>query len=171
MENALFCILFAKREPVTIDSLCKYMAVDKIEIHEMVNRLNKVLKDLPLAIIDSGESLQMVAKNAFSPLIESLISLSDDDQISTSLLSVLSIVAYAGPISRDDISILRGVNSNLSIRNLERRGLIQKADNTYSLTIEALNYYKITNSSELPEYENIRENLNNELNNLLEEVA
>src|SRR5690606_33260378 len=42
-------------------------------------------------------------------------------------LEVLSVVAYRQPVSRGQIGEIRGVDSDSSIRSLERLGLIEEA--------------------------------------------
>jgi aspartokinase len=49
-----------------------------------------------------------------------------EGELSAASLQVLTICAYLGPISKSEISFIRGVQSTQSIRSLSSRGLITK---------------------------------------------
>jgi segregation and condensation protein B len=67
------------------------------------------------------------------------------------------------PTTKPTIDFVRGVNSRAVLRNLSTRGLIKKDrsgnQTTYSLSAEALQHLGITDTTELPEYENTRAKL------------
>jgi segregation and condensation protein B len=75
-------------------------------------------------------------------------------------LEVLAIVAYSGPVSREDIERIRGVNSLYTIRALVVRGLIdeQHANDVvrYTLSLEALKEFGIQSPEELPSWREIQ---------------
>ena len=78
--------------------------------------------------------------------------------LTTASLEVLAIIAYKQPITRAEIEDLRGVKSERPIQTLVSRGLIQevgRAEGTgrailYGTTKEFLNYFGLTDLTELP---------------------
>jgi segregation and condensation protein B len=81
-------------------------------------------------------------------------------------LETLSIILYQGPISRANIDYIRGVNSQFIVRNLLIRGLIDRVENPkdarsyiYKTTIDLLSHLGISKIEELPEYEQVRKDI------------
>jgi len=81
-------------------------------------------------------------------------------------LETLSIVLYQGPISRADIDFIRGVNSQFILRNLLIRGLVERVENPkdarsflYKTTLSLLAHLGITKIEELPEYSQVRDDI------------
>ena len=78
-------------------------------------------------------------------------------------LETLSIILYKGPINRREIDYIRGVNSNFILRNLLIRGLVERVQNTddarsflYKPTFEVLSFMGISKIEDLPEYVEVR---------------
>jgi len=81
-------------------------------------------------------------------------------------LETLSVVLYQGPISRADIDYIRGVNSQFILRALLIRGLVERVDNPkdarsylYKTTLDLLSHLGVSKLSELPEYEQVRKDI------------
>ncbi len=78
----------------------------------------------------------------------------------------LAIVLYKGPISRREIDFVRGVNSAFIVRNLLVRGLIERVEDEgkargflYGPTAALLSYMGISKIDALPEFENVRKEI------------
>jgi len=81
-------------------------------------------------------------------------------------LETLSIILYRAPVTRAEVDYIRGVNSTFIIRNLLIRGLIEKTPNPndarsflYKPTFSLLSFLGISNINELPEYEDVRKEI------------
>ena len=79
--------------------------------------------------------------------------------MTSAALETISIIAYAGPISRADIEYIRGVNSSFTIRNLLLRGLVErtidpKRSNAYVYTasFDLIKRLGLSKVEELPDY-------------------
>jgi segregation and condensation protein B len=70
-------------------------------------------------------------------------------------LQVLTLVAYLGEVTREQISYIRGVQSAQSIRTLLVRGMITRSGEVCSLSIDALRSLGVTSKENLPDYERI----------------
>ena len=92
-----------------------------------------------------------------------------EGELSAASLQVLTICAYLGPISKSEISFIRGVQSTQSIRSLSSRGLITKENEKYSISIEAMQKLGLNNISDLPEYEKIKADFEEKLKDALHE--
>ena len=92
-----------------------------------------------------------------------------EGDLTSASLQVLTICAYLGPISKSEISFIRGVQSTQSIRSLSSRGLITKENEKYSISIEAMQKLGLNNISDLPEYEKIKTDFEEKLKDALHE--
>ena len=75
-------------------------------------------------------------------------------------LETLAIVLYQGPVSKNKIEYIRGVNSSFVLRTLLIRGLIERVPNPedqrsylYRPTFDALAHVGVTKVEDLPDYE------------------
>jgi segregation and condensation protein B len=107
-----------------------------------------------------------------APIIESIRKEELVKDLSKASLDTLSIILYKNGVSRSEIDYIRGVNSSFIIRNLLVRGLIEKVidekdtrRNLYRPSFDALSYMGVTSVENLPNFENVR----NELDNVLKQ--
>jgi segregation and condensation protein B len=61
------------------------------------------------------------------PYLERFSASATAKRVSAAALEVLAVVAYRQPVSRSQITAIRGVDSDSAIRSLERMGLIEEA--------------------------------------------
>jgi segregation and condensation protein B len=132
MENdelgrAIEAVLFVAVEPVLPGLLAELF-------EEPVERVDEALTTLAdgyvsqgrgfvLARIAGGARLQ--TDPAMSPYVERFANRDVSHRLSTAALETLAIVAYRQPVSRGQISSLRGVNVDGVTRLLEQRGYIE----------------------------------------------
>ncbi len=73
-------------------------------------------------------------------------------------MEVLAMIAYRGPIGKTDLEAIRGVNCAFTLRNLLRRGLIERVpqqeaqsrSHMYRVTADFLRVLGIAGVEELP---------------------
>jgi len=102
-----------------------------------------------------------------SHLIEYLQKEELNKELSKASLETLSIVLYKNGATRADIDYIRGVNSSFTLRALSIRGLVEKTTDPkdarryiYKPTFDLLSYMGVKNMTELPEYVETSQNLN-----------
>ncbi len=115
-----------------------------------------------LRIIVKDDVVQMVTHSNSAKVIEQITKKELDGPLTPVAMEVLSIIVYREPISKIDIEAIRGVNCSFSIRNLLRRGLIERVhtDKTrrvqqYQTTIDLLRLLGIESVEELPEFDEL----------------
>ncbi len=172
LETALEAILFWKGEPVSLKKLSDFLACTEKDIQGALPRLKESLKGRGITIIEHDSHIALTTAPEVSELIQSITK----DELSKDLgkagLETLSIILYQGPLSRADIDYIRGVSSQFIIRNLLIRGLIERVDNEkdarsflYKPSLELLSHLGISRIQDLPEFEHIRQDIENFKNN------
>ena len=88
-------------------------------------------------------------------------------KLSRAAIETLSIIAYKQPVTKSHIESIRGVSVERVVHNLEDKGLIYSSGkldtigrpNLYSTTNNFLNYLNIDDLTKLPNYTEIKKEL------------
>lgn len=178
LESQIEAILFWNAEPVSIKKLSTILNKTEEEIKSAIIELRKSLENRGITVIESDNEFALGTSKLASGLIESITKEELVKNLGKAGLETLSIIIYQGPISRPEIDYIRGVNSQFIIRNLLVRGLIQKVDNPvdqrsflYKPTLELLSYLGLSRIEDMPEFENVKRDIDNFKSNIDEQKS
>ncbi|MBU4348595.1 SMC-Scp complex subunit ScpB [Patescibacteria group bacterium] len=159
-------ILFVHGEPISLDRLTKILNIEKTELvlatDKLLTELNK--QESGLTLIKNNNQIQLITKPELSNVLEDIIKQEFTEDLSTAALETISIIAYAGPISRADIEYIRGVNSSFTIRNLLLRGLVERSVDPkrtnayiYNISFNLIKKLGIVKIEDLPDYKKYKQ--------------
>ncbi len=158
-------VLFMYGREVSFSRIGELLDLSKDEVKEVIDKLQKEYKtreNCGLHIIVQDEQVQMVTHPDSAAVIEQMTKKELEGPLTPVASEVLAIIAYRGPINKIDIEAIRGVNCSFTLRNLLRRGLIERiiSDDSrhlqqYKITIDFLRVLGIDSVDELPEYEEL----------------
>jgi segregation and condensation protein B len=161
-------LLFWKAEPVSIKKLAELLKIDQKEIGVGLDELEAKLKGSGLTLVRDENDVMLGTAKEYSSLIEEITKEEIGRDLGKAGLETLSIILYQGPISRSEIDYIRGVNSQFIIRNLLVRGLIDRVENPgdariflYKPTLALLSHLGVGKVTDLPEYNQVREEIEN----------
>lgn len=124
--KALEAILLVAVEPVAVKLLAQVLEQPTSVVEVLCNRLAASYDDaghgFQLVQVAGGFRLQSRAE--VSAYVERFILDGQQARISSAALETLAIVAYKQPISRSQISAIRGVDPESVLRTLQARGYI-----------------------------------------------
>ena len=127
--RALEALFFVSDEPLTVSVLAQALEVDRREAEALCDRLQRDLEErgsgLVLRHVAGGWRLYTHPDSA--PVVEQFVLSSRQARLTKAALETLSIVAYKQPVTRHQVSGIRGVNSDGVLRALADRGLIEEA--------------------------------------------
>jgi segregation and condensation protein B len=127
LGRAIEAVLFVAVEPVLPGLLAELLEEPVERVEETLDALAEGYRTqgrgFVLARIAGGARLQ--TDPAMSPYVERFANRDVSHRLSTAALETLAIVAYRQPVSRGQISSLRGVNVDGVTRLLEQRGYIE----------------------------------------------
>ena len=179
LESKIEGLLVYKGEEMTAWELAQLLEVPPQQIDTALINLEKSLENRGLVLMRKEDSVLLSINKELSPVIESMRKDEITKDLSKASLETLSIILYknnspSGQISgvnRSEIDYIRGVNSSFILRNLLIRGLIEKSTDEhdsrrllYKPTFEMLSYMGVTKISDLPDFENIRNQLEKVIN-------
>ncbi len=172
IEKQIESILFWKAEPVKISDLAKILEISEAQVNEAAQSLNTSLENRGIQLLNDNNELSLITAAENGPLIEKLLKEELNKELSKAALETLSIILYKEPMKRSEIDYIRGVNSQFIIRNLMIRGLVDKEQNPndergffYKASADLLNFMGIKSVTEMPEYEKVRTDIDNFMNN------
>lgn len=166
LDKKIEAILFWKGEPMKLKKLADMFSVSEEDIKFAINTVKENLQNRGVALIEKEDEVMLATAPEFSSIIEELTKEELSKDLGKASLETLSIVLYQGPIKRSEIDYIRGVNSQFILRNLLVRGLIEKINDpkdartfVYKPSFELLSYLGVKSIEELPEYEEVRKDI------------
>ena len=126
--RAVEALLFLSPEPLSADALADILEVDREEVLAALDRVAERFDEgsgLELAPVAGGWTLRTRAD--LEDVCDRLRQRPPEDRLSPAALETLAVVAYLEPVSRPDISRLRGVSVDSTVANLVERGLLEEA--------------------------------------------
>lgn len=154
-------ILFMYGKEVSFERITDFVYISEQEVREclVVLQSEYASRKTGLHILITDHAAQMVTHPDVSAVIEQMTRKEIEGPLTPVAMEVLSIIAYRGPINKADIEAIRGVNCSFTIRNLVRRGLIErvqddtgKRSHLYHITIDLLRILGIDSVGDLPEF-------------------
>lgn len=170
-------ILFLYNEPITLQKLKAFLDDENISeenILEAIKSLESKLSQIGLTIIknesknENKSEYSIVINSELNEIAKKIRTDELEGELTPASLQVLTICAYLGSSTKNEISFIRGIQSSQSIRSLSVRGLLKRDGEKYSLSTEALQMLGISKIEDLPEYEKIKTDFSERLKEVLE---
>lgn len=123
---ALEAILFVAEHPVPESELAQVLETPLTTVREVLTDWARQLEadDRGIALRHVAGGWRLYTKPEALPYLERFATTDGGVRLSPAALEVLAVVAYRQPVTRGQISELRGVDSASALRTLVRRGLI-----------------------------------------------
>lgn len=163
MLKKIITILYLSGEPIKLEALAKLVGEDKEEIETSLPEVAASLESIGLTLISAEDGISIVTSPEQTKLVESFWVEELQGELTPASLQVLTLVAYLGSPTREEISYVRGVQSSQSIRTLTVRGLITRQGEHCRLTVEALKQLGVSSVEQLPDYTAIHADLSEKI--------
>jgi segregation and condensation protein B len=127
-RRAVEAVLMAAVEPVEPQMLAQLVEIPVAEVEalcaELTEEYERSGRGFTLARVAGGYRYQTQADLA--PYVERFVLEGQTARMSPAALETLAIVAYKQPVSRAQLSAIRGVNVDSTLNTLEQRGYVQE---------------------------------------------
>jgi segregation and condensation protein B len=175
LRAALEAILFVSNEPVKLDELAEAFAGEGREV--VVEQLEEIKRALDASL--GGFMLEQTAggwrfatRAEHDPILKKYFAKKGENRLSIAALETLAIVAYRQPITAPEVSEIRGVNSNQTIRTLLERRMIRVAGRKnvvgspflYRTTREFLVHFGLNDIQDMPRLEEFGDLIGEQIN-------
>jgi segregation and condensation protein B len=156
----LEALLFVSDEPVASVVLAQALGVDRREADRLCEELARAYEEREAGITlrNIGGGWRLTTHPDAAEVVERYVLASRHTRLTKAALEALSIVAYKQPVTRHQVSSIRGVNSDGVLRALVDRGLVAEVGREetpgrpvlYGTTPEFLERLGLSSLSDLP---------------------
>ena len=158
--RALEALLFVSDEPVAAVVLGTALGLERREADEVCEELARAYeeRDAGLVLRNVAGGWRLTTHPDAAPIVEQYVLSSRHARLTRASLETLSIVAYKQPVTRHQVSSIRGVNADGVLRALVDRGLVAEVGREetpgrpvlYGTTPEFLEKLGLPSLAELP---------------------
>lgn len=127
--RALEALFFVSDEPLTSSVLAQAMELDRRTVEALCDRLQADLEERGSGVVlrNIAGGWRLYTHPDVAPAVERFVLSSRQARLTKAALETLAIVAYKQPVTRHQVSAIRGVNSDGVLRALTDRGLVEEA--------------------------------------------
>lgn len=179
-NSVIEALIFASDEPLTPNEIINAIkGIDGVdteitteEIENVVNELNKKYDENESAftILKIAHGYSFATKPNHAKYVGYLSSEKSKRRLSNAALETLAIIAYKQPITKPELEMIRGVNSDYTLNTLLEKNLVTisgRADTVgrpllYVTTNEFLKYFGLHSINDLPKPREIEEIMKDE---------
>lgn len=168
LKEKIEAILFIGGEDIKIKDLSKFFKIPIDKLIPIIYELKGERKSSGINIEITDTHIYLVSNPKYGGVINNFFEQEKKPKkLSGATLETLSIIAYNQPITKSEIESIRGVNVDSIIGNLESRNFVRICGkketvgrpNLYEVTEKFLGYLGIDYVDELPNYQEIKEQL------------
>lgn len=170
LEGLLFVV---GDDGLSINQMMEILEIDHDEAVELINKLKEEYENINrgIRLHFLGNTFKLTTKEEHKKYYQKLLVNEENNTLSNSALETLAIVAYNEPITRVEVDEIRGVQTSQMIRKLVAKGLLKECGRSelpgrpilYKTTSEFLDYFGLSDISELPKITPKSEQENNEV--------
>ncbi|MBG9982322.1 SMC-Scp complex subunit ScpB [Aerococcaceae bacterium DSM 111020] len=171
LSTRIQAILFVSGdEGVTLSAIADALKVKKIEVKNQLHNLKNTITEndmSPVEIIVTGDHYRFITKRQYAEDVERFAQNTVHQPLTRAAIETLAIIAYRQPITRVGIDEIRGVSSQSMIQRLISRQLVREMGRIeapgrpylYGVTHYFLDYFGLSDLSELPPIESLALNV------------
>jgi segregation and condensation protein B len=127
--RALEALLFVSDEPITTPVIAQALELDRRAADDLCDRLASQLEARGAGVVlrNVAGGWRLFTHPDIAPEVERFVLSSRQARLTKAALETLAIVAYKQPVTRHQVSSIRGVNSDGVLRALQDKGLVEEA--------------------------------------------
>jgi segregation and condensation protein B len=164
LKAAVEALLFVSEKPVALEQL--KAAIQGTGVAELREALSALMADYAKAgkgivIVEIANGYQMLSSPDCAGYIREFYKTRHKEKLTKPSLETLAIIAYKQPVSRTDVELIRGVNSDGVVMHLLNKGLVKIVGRkevpgrpyVYGTTQQFLEYFGLRSLDDLPKLE------------------
>lgn len=160
-------ILFLDSEPLDADALASISKLSKEVVLESIGQLSQryALPDSGIEIVEIGGGFLLTPKSSLWGTLKPRYGKRNENVLSRAAMETLSIVAYSQPVTKTEVSTIRGVSAEGMLRLLQDKQLIRPVGRKdspgkpvqYGTTREFLQAFRLGSIADLPRLDEINQ--------------
>lgn len=160
IQRAIEAILMVADQPVSAEQISRLVSCDVVDAERacsgLIAEYERTTRGFVMQKVAGGYRFQ--SHPDLAPVVEQFVLDGQAARLSAAALETMAIIAYKQPISRNQISSIRGVNAEGVVRTLEARGYVEEISrdpgpgraSLYGTTMAFLERLGLNSLEELP---------------------
>lgn len=162
LTNIIEAILFASGKSVPLADIAEKLGVTMGEVKKSLAELKeKYGEEGGIQLLEFNKKAQLGSNPAYKEGVASVLNPIREKELTRTILECAAIIAYKQPITRTEIEILRGLNSDYAVNALLELKLIYPCGRKdavgrpvlFATTDEFLKRFKLGSLEDLPDYD------------------
>lgn len=164
IRGAIEALLFVNERPITLEQFRRVLkTVGVPEIKSAIDALRRGHEDRlsGIQVVEIAGGYQMLTNKTYAAYIRDFYKTRHKEKLSKPALETLAIMAYKQPVTRSDVEVIRGVNSDGVVNHLLGKELIKIVGRKdipgkpylYGTTRQFLEYFGLKSLDGLPKLE------------------
>ena len=169
-------LLFVAQKPLTIKKISQLIEASEEDVMTAIDELAERYAQHAhgIVLLRHGDACELATHPDHTGIIGTYTKEEITGELTRAGLETLTVIAYRGPLTRNELERIRGVNCAVVLRNLMVRGLIdgvgdEGGEKKYAVSFDFLRHLQVTRIEDLPDYEQLHHD--ERLEHLLGEAA
>lgn len=130
LRAQLESVLLVTDSPVSVEQLASALGAEAALISTELRGISREFDERGSGfdLRETEEGWRLYTRTEFADAVESFLLDGSQTRLSRAALETLAVIAYRQPVTRSQISAVRGVNVDGVVRTLALRGLIKEVD-------------------------------------------
>ena len=164
LTNTIEAILFASGKSVAIADIAEKLVVTEGEIKKSLKELKERYgEDGGIVLLEFNKKVQLGSNPKYKDGVAAVLNSIREKELTRTILETVAIIAYKQPITRTEIELLRGLNSDYAVNALLDLKLIYPCGRKdaigkpvlFATTDEFLKRFKLNSLADLPDYDTL----------------
>ncbi len=170
LTNIIEAILFASGKAVPIADMAEKLNVTESEIkHALKGLREKYGEGEGIQLLEFNKKAQLATNPVYKDQVAVVLNQIRQKELTRTVLECAAIIAYKQPVTRSEIEMLRGINSDYAVNVLLDLQLIYPCGRKdaighpilFATTDEFLKRFKLNTLEDLPDYEQLMDAIRN----------
>ena len=162
--NIIEAILFASGNAVAYADICEKLSITSRELRKSLDELKeKYGEGGGIQLLEFNKKAQLASNPIYKSEVEAVLNPIREKELTRTILECAAIIAYKQPITRTEIEILRGCNSDYAVNALLELKLIEPCGRKdavgrpvlFATTDEFLKRFRLHTLADLPDYDEL----------------
>lgn len=155
-------LLFVSNRPLDVRELAALCQCSRSDVEQALSELAQQYADSRrgIMLVRSGAKSQFSTSPSVQDAVRTFVRQETVGDLTRPQLETLTIIAYRGPLAKEDIEDIRGVNCSVVLRNLLMRGLVEEKTSgyqkVYEVSVAFLRHLGISSAADLPDYDRLQ---------------
>lgn len=162
LTTTIEAILFASGKAVALVDIADKLGVSVGEVQKAIKELHKKYdEESGIRVLEFNKKAQLGTNPVYKDAVSAVLNPIREKELTRTLLECAAIIAYKQPVTRTEIELLRGLNSDYAVNALLDLNLIYACGRKdavghpvlFATTDEFLKRFKLSSLADLPDYD------------------